>query len=663
MAAIFLSYAREDRGSAEKLARVLEGAGHSVWWDRRLDSGEEFSAEIEAALDQSDVVVVAWSQVSIKSRWVRDEASVGGDRGQLVPISIDGSLPPMGFRQFHTLDLTGWKGSRRDRRTAELLHAVERRLKGTEAPATGAAVAVQAQRGFPIPARWPLWATAAGLLLVAIVGAGLWFEHGRETATANTSRPTLALLPLTTASTDPRLRELASATFDSLSAKLSQSGFPVKLLTSAAQGNAAAADYVIAGDFSSDGDKVAATLHLNQAAQGMTITSYRFEASGKDVQNLPERIGVQTAGNLSGSVSELTLDRQHPTDPTVLAELMRFNYASADWLQSYQSMQRILAKTPDLRIAQVGLAYYTGFVLDQFPTDQRSAAIAAARHAYDRSHELDPSNGDVEGSWCFLHSETMFGECENRLRAGIARSPDDSWLNDFLAGLLTEVGRFDEAEQLQQLSYTHDPYAPNKIAHTLRMLEFAGEAADAQQLYDNGVRWWPEQKGLFLRTRLLGLIWRGDFTAIGRLEKDLEAAKYRKSTEIIAALNSRSAPALRQACANPLGDNVDPYFPLRCFLAFNLLGDEDGAYALADKIYPRRVGATPAETEQIWVKNPDGGAPTQLLTSAPAASFRRDPRFLQLAERTGLLAYWRSGRLPDFCKSPAEPVCAAIAKH
>ena len=79
MGAIFLSYAREDRASAQNLARVLESAGHSVWWDRHLDGGEEFSAEIEAALGQSDVVVVAWSKESVKSRWVRDEAAVGGD--------------------------------------------------------------------------------------------------------------------------------------------------------------------------------------------------------------------------------------------------------------------------------------------------------------------------------------------------------------------------------------------------------------------------------------------------------------------------------------------------------------------------------------------------------------------------------------------------------
>ena len=128
MGAIFLSYAREDRACAEVLARVLEGGGHRVWWDRHIESGEEFAAEIEAALGHANVVLVAWSVHSAKSPWVRDEAVIGRDTGRLLPVSIDGSQPPMGFRQFQTLDLTGWKGSKKDTRTAALLRSVQRRL-------------------------------------------------------------------------------------------------------------------------------------------------------------------------------------------------------------------------------------------------------------------------------------------------------------------------------------------------------------------------------------------------------------------------------------------------------------------------------------------------------------------------------------------------------
>ena len=69
MADIFISYARENRDQAEKLAQALEGAGFSVWWDRQLESGSEYSRDIEAALDESKAVVVAWSASAATWAW------------------------------------------------------------------------------------------------------------------------------------------------------------------------------------------------------------------------------------------------------------------------------------------------------------------------------------------------------------------------------------------------------------------------------------------------------------------------------------------------------------------------------------------------------------------------------------------------------------------
>jgi len=668
MGHIFLSYARVDRSSAERLARVLEDAGHDVWWDRHIDSGEEFASEIEEALERADVVLVAWSASSVKSRWVRDEAAIGGDTGRLVPVSIDGTLPPMGFRQFHSMDLSGWKGGKRDGRTAELLHSVERRMK---APSANDAPAAPAKKGGGGPALAGAWRiTAAAVLLLAIVGGGWWFWTERAGRTGPPTKPTMALLAFTTTSPDPGLRQVASDARDSLSSTLAQSGIPVKLLASAPQPGSLAGDYLISGDFSRDGDKVVGTLHLEEAAHGVSLTSYRFEAAGDDVRNLAERIGVQMAGNISGSVSLMILDRRHPTDPTLLAELMQSDNSLNDFLQRYQNAKQVVAKAPDLRDAQTALAYYTSFVLDAFPLDQRTIAVADARRAFDKARELDPSEGDIEGAWCSLHSEALLHECEDHLRAGIARSPDDDWLDEFLAGVLEQVGRFDEAAQLQQLSYTHDPYAPVKIRHMLMMLEFTGAVDDANDLNQKGDRWWPEYKGPFLRNRLMGLLYRGDFHGIGRLAQRpdaKDAPPLQGSGAIIAALESKSVPALRRACAATLGsdwNSVSPFLPPQCLVAFNSLGDEDSAYALADRMYPKRLGRTPAETERIWLNDPDGGAPLSLVTSAAAAPMRRDPRYLALAQRTGLLDYWRSGRPPDFCKPPhSEPVCVQLLKR
>jgi len=105
MASVFLSYDREDAATAGAVARALEKAGHSVWWDRQIAGGSEYSREIEQALRDAEAVVVLWSAKSVQSPWVRDEAASGRDRGRLVPVRLDATDPPLGFRQYQTVDL------------------------------------------------------------------------------------------------------------------------------------------------------------------------------------------------------------------------------------------------------------------------------------------------------------------------------------------------------------------------------------------------------------------------------------------------------------------------------------------------------------------------------------------------------------------------------
>ena len=89
MAKVFLSYDRDDQAAARKIAVALEKAGHAVWWDRNIRGGSEYAQEIERALADADSVVVLWSQRSILSAWVRDEAAAGRDSGRLIPVRID----------------------------------------------------------------------------------------------------------------------------------------------------------------------------------------------------------------------------------------------------------------------------------------------------------------------------------------------------------------------------------------------------------------------------------------------------------------------------------------------------------------------------------------------------------------------------------------------
>ena len=109
-ATVFVSYSRVDQKRALPVIKALEAAGLQVWWDGLLEGGDTFLPTTEAALESADAVVVLWSKVSIESNWVRDEATSGRERQCLVPLTIDGTMPPLGFRQFQVIDISKWRG-------------------------------------------------------------------------------------------------------------------------------------------------------------------------------------------------------------------------------------------------------------------------------------------------------------------------------------------------------------------------------------------------------------------------------------------------------------------------------------------------------------------------------------------------------------------------
>ena len=112
MSDIFISYKREEQATARKLANALEKEGWSVWWDPKLRAGEHFDDVIEKALNEAKCVIVMWSERSVQSRYVRDEATYALDRDKLVPVAIENVSLPFRFRGVQTLSLLGWDGSK-----------------------------------------------------------------------------------------------------------------------------------------------------------------------------------------------------------------------------------------------------------------------------------------------------------------------------------------------------------------------------------------------------------------------------------------------------------------------------------------------------------------------------------------------------------------------
>ena len=106
MADIFISYKNEDKKNAELLAKALLSKGWSVWWDRDLLGGVDYDIVIDQQLSNAKVVIVIWSHLSIKSRFVKDEARIALERNILVPVSFDNITPPIGFGMVQVVFLT-----------------------------------------------------------------------------------------------------------------------------------------------------------------------------------------------------------------------------------------------------------------------------------------------------------------------------------------------------------------------------------------------------------------------------------------------------------------------------------------------------------------------------------------------------------------------------
>ena len=149
MADIFISYSKASSAQTEQLAKDLRGKGFTVWYDASLVPGDSFGDVILSELAQARAAIVIWDAASVKSEWVRSEASRARARRILVPVRAEGirshDIPPP-FDGLHTdllsnraaieaaLAKLGVTPTLADQRPAAAPTVVERRAPGRAAP-------------------------------------------------------------------------------------------------------------------------------------------------------------------------------------------------------------------------------------------------------------------------------------------------------------------------------------------------------------------------------------------------------------------------------------------------------------------------------------------------------------------------------------------------
>lgn len=123
---IFISYKREDRSQAHLLAEALVAHGLKVWWDIELLPGDKFADEISAIIKKSRATIVLWSENSVKSNFVKAEASLALKSSHLIPLRLDQCDLPLPFGEIHTLDISDWKGELDSSILSNILQSIEK---------------------------------------------------------------------------------------------------------------------------------------------------------------------------------------------------------------------------------------------------------------------------------------------------------------------------------------------------------------------------------------------------------------------------------------------------------------------------------------------------------------------------------------------------------
>ena len=468
---MFVSYSREDLKAVQPIIAAIEQAGYTVWWDGTLSPGERFAISTDTALENARAVVVLWSAKSIGSHWVHDEATRGRDRGCLVPLSIDGSKPPLGFRQFQTYKVNPRRAAR-DPGVLAMLQAVAMLHDGpAQKPITVLRVPGATRRNALI---------GGGLALAGAAAGGAWFSG---LLGGNASGNSVAVLPFANLGGDAELAyfsdglsaevrsQLASESLLAVAAQTSSAKFAKAQQDAGTISRALGVAYLLEGSVRRAAGRVRVTAELIEGRNGLSRWAKTFDHELANVFAVQEEIAAavvsaltsqMAASGAKGTNKELGGTNSFEAYDQYLRGREQFDQASdeASDRTALASFDAAIKADSKYAMAHAARARSLTVIGDQY--EQGSArlarydqAIAAARLAV----QLAPKLASAQASLGFALLDGKLdarGAREPYRLAGDLGSGDADILSRF-ANFESRCGRFETARSAAKRAAELDP--------------------------------------------------------------------------------------------------------------------------------------------------------------------------------------------------------------
>ena len=633
MAKLFLSYSRTDEARARRFAAWLERQSHEVWRDEQdIGGGASFSSEIEQALKNCDAVLVLWSAASVQSAWVRDEAGYGRDAGKLIPFSLDGTEPPLGFRQFQSIDISRWKGQREGPDANRIREAITRVSHGPEA--APAPRPVLDGRSHKDAFRQAPLVGGTAIAAAIVLGVFIWQRGSSDQQIA------ISVLP----SPQSRDRTMA-ADYANVAAADMAAFLPRRFdrATVIAPGDATTQTSGYRMEVSADphGAGASANLTLTDQDGHATLWSENWTVADASTADLKAEVST-TASKAALCLTDARGGSRRLSQPALglylsgCIGLGGTKLSDADFVTIFD---RVTKLAPEFARGWDYLALSRSWIAQRSEAGSPAAQAGAAQSARDAiavARRLNSNSAMTYDAEYHLIANDPFRGL-HVIEEGAKVDPDDGRIQMHLSDALMFVGRMADSVQAAQRGIELEPDAPYTREQYILALVYSGEFSKAKADIAEARKKWPNDPQIDYADFALQYHYGDPKAALQLLPRigDSSDADMAPSRKVIAARLDPTPPRIDDAIAALSARwSNDPHMRNLVLVGLADFRRVDQAYQLLQdpKFQPFIL--------------------TDVLFRPDFAAVRADPRFMQIAARLGLVRYWQqTGSWPDYCTS------------
>ena len=421
------------------------------------------------------------------------------------------------------------------------------------------------------------------------------------------------------------------------------------------------------GSVENDGKTITVRLHLDDVQRHQTLWSKEFQGPVDSPEPLQTQVALHATDVTRWAVSpRLKAIRSDPSLVAAFLEGVEEN-AIVGGARAIAIARDLVSRAPGFAAAHTLLASTVGREtgLQTVTPDERAETIREAKVAI----SLDGGDGQAYALLSGYLPDISIIERERLLLKGLSvepGSPSANW--DYAVLILANTGRTADAIAQAQNAWQLAPFTEWVAWSVPLLMGNVGRTDEARAAIAEMKRKWPENPDVVFKAvefyvesrnppfaRALGLLDDPD------LRNYYDRPPFGKpgATDVLrAALQARvGSPEMKQSAAQLIETAVENGTIDASVGVANLtsLGAVEDAFRAAGRILNKsheQVGIQ----QGIWVN-------AYYLFGWQTAELRRDPRFIQLAQRLGLVDYWRAtGHWPDFCSEPGLPYdCKAVA--